>query len=84
MSMYLLVASNRQPATTVENAYRYILAKRVATCELEANANRMKENNFTKTEAYSELTNLMVENGKTLYDVENDLVDRIISGKGKF
>ena len=53
MGMYLLVASQRQPATTIENAYRYILAKRVATCELEANASRMKANNFTTSEAYA-------------------------------
>ena len=38
VTVYMIVASQRQPATTVENAYRYILAKRVATCELEANA----------------------------------------------
>ena len=38
ITMYMIVASQRQPATAVENAYRYILAKRVATCELEANA----------------------------------------------
>ena len=83
MSLYLLVASQKQPTTTVENAYRYILAKRVATCELEANAKRMNGNGFTQSPEYAELTNLMLSKGQTLYDVENELVDKIISGKGK-
>ena len=40
-TLYLLVASGKQPETTTQNAYRYILAKRAATCELEANTERL-------------------------------------------
>ena len=47
VTAYILVASQRQPSTKIENAYRYILAKRVATCELEANAERLKAKKFT-------------------------------------
>ena len=82
--VYLGVATARQPPVKIENAYRYILAKRVATCEMEANAERMGTNEFTKTDQYAELANLMGEKNQTLYDVEGDLVERIMSGKGKF
>ena len=37
VGMYMLVASGRQSSTQLENAYRFILAKRIASCELEAN-----------------------------------------------
>ena len=47
---YMALAASRQPAVQIENAYRYILAKRVATCELEANAGRLTENAFTQTD----------------------------------
>ena len=43
----------------------------------------MKANEFSKTEAYAGLTNLMQTKRQTLYDLENELVDRIMSGKGK-
>ena len=81
---YLGVAYSRQPTVKIENAYRYILAKRVATCEMESNAERMAANEFTKSEQFAALSNLLGERNQTLYDVENDLVERIMAGKGKF
>lgn len=79
---YMGVAAQKQPAVKIENAYRYILAKRVATCELEANIQRMAANEFTKAAEYEDLTTMMSQQGQTLYDVEADLVNRIMSGKG--
>jgi hypothetical protein len=31
----------------VQNCYTYLLAKRAATCELQANTNRFNQNAFT-------------------------------------
>ena len=83
VTAYMIVASGRQPSTTCENAYRFILAKRIATCELEANQKRMSHNEFTRTQEYEDLANMLKSRGQTLYDVENELADRLIAGKGK-
>lgn len=37
---YALYNYVRQPAVEIENCYRYLLAKRAATCELQANSKR--------------------------------------------
>ena len=44
----------------------------------------MAANEFTKSEQFAALSNLLGERNQTLYDVENDLVERIMAGKGKF
>lgn len=52
-----LIAYNfaRQPQQHVENAYKYLLAKRAATCEHEKNSKRFAENDFVKTPEYAQL-----------------------------
>ena len=59
VTAYMIVASGRQPSTTCENAYRFILAKRIASCELEANQKRMSQNEFTRTQEYEDLANML-------------------------
>ena len=78
VSCYMIVASGRQPTTTTENAYRYLLAKRAATCELEANAEKISKKPFAQKDQFADLQNLMRANSQTLYDVEADLVDRLM------
>lgn len=39
----------RQPTKTIENAYKYILAKRAATCEFEKNKKRFENSRFAKS-----------------------------------
>ena len=39
----------RQPSQTIENAYKYLLAKRAATCEYESNLKRFKEASFANS-----------------------------------
>ena len=45
-SIWLFTVFKRQPESTIQNAYRYLLAKRAATCELEANAGVIAEAEF--------------------------------------
>lgn len=41
---YAIYNYARQPYVELENCYRYLLAKRAATCELEANTKRFNQN----------------------------------------
>ena len=59
------------------------MAKRIATCELEANQKRMSHNEFTRTEEYDQLSNMLGARGQTLYDLENEIADRLVADKGK-
>ena len=73
----------RQPATEVDNCYRYLLAKRQATCELEANSKKFSQNAFAKSEQYRLLRNALEQKNITLYQLEAELVDKINSGSFK-
>jgi hypothetical protein len=68
------VAWCRQPTDQIQNYYRYLLAKRAATCEHEKNAQRMADLDFGK------LKSVMESQNKTLYDIEQSLVERISNG----
>ena len=61
--------------------YRYLIAKRAATAEYEANADRFAANPWTKSQEFADLSNCLRSSGKTLYDVEASLVDQICEGK---
>ena len=45
----------RQPEQQIENCYKYLLAKRAATCEHEKNQARFAQNEFTKTPEFQQL-----------------------------
>lgn len=66
----LAVNRARQPQDDLQNAYRYLLAKRSATCEMEKNASKMSD--LAKVKA-------ALGHSDTLYDLEASLVDRIAS-----
>ena len=59
------------------------MAKRAATCSMEANAKRFEANEFVKSAEYSALGKHLDSQRKTLYDVEADLVEQIAAADGK-
>ena len=77
---YLLVQSSRQPTTLVDNAYRYLIAKRAATAEYEANQAKILSNEWAQSAEYGALSGALSAQGKTLYDLEAQLVSQIESG----
>ena len=81
VSIYALLAYSRQPREVTDNAYRYILAKRVAAVEYEANSARLASLEFTQTAEYDALSKSLSSSGQTLYDLEASLVSRISQGK---
>ena len=78
-TMYYLTC--RQPHTELCSAYRYLLAKRAATCEMEANAAAVAESEWAQTAEFKAIAEELAASGRTLYDLEAALVDNISSGK---
>lgn len=77
---YLLYGACRQPTQEIQNAYNYLLAKRAATCELQANTKRFKQNDFTHSDQYRTLRQALESRNITLYQLEAELVEKINSG----
>ncbi|CDW88091.1 UNKNOWN [Stylonychia lemnae] len=77
----LLYNASRQPQQLLENSYKYLLAKRAATCEHEKNQARFNENEFTKTPEFSALQQALRERNITMYELENELLNKIASGE---
>lgn len=47
---YLFYNWARQPDQELQNCYKYLLAKRTATCELQTNAKKFNQNEFVQSE----------------------------------
>ena len=62
------------------NCYKYILAKRAATCEFEKNHKRFAATEVANTKEYKDLKSYMHATHSSLYQVEKNLLDRIMSG----
>ena len=71
----LIVNRAQQPADEFQNCYRYLLAKRAATCEQEKCAAALESAELAKVRPIIE-----AGQGHTLYDFENSLVDKISKG----
>ena len=80
-TMYYLTAMAKQPNTELCSAYRYLLAKRAATCEMEANASAVAQSDFAQSKEYEAMSQELASSGRTLYDMEADLVNAISSGQ---
>jgi hypothetical protein len=80
---YALYNFVRQPSTEIDNCYRFLLAKRAATCELETNSKKFSQNEFIQTEQYRLLRNALETRNITLYQLEAELVEKINSGSFK-
>ena len=78
---WALVMKHRQPVTLVDNAYRYLIAKRAATAEFEANQSKLMANEWASSKEYSALQGALHGNCMTFYDLEAHLVQQIESGK---
>ena len=50
-----LTQRSRQPATLIDNAYRYLIAKRAATAEFEANQARLIQNQWAQSPQFASL-----------------------------
>ena len=70
-----LVQQARQPTTLIDNTYRYLIAKRAATAEFEANNAKLMENDFAKSAEFAALQGTLAANNDTLYDLEARLVE---------
>jgi hypothetical protein len=79
----LLYNYSRQPQQLLENAYKYLLAKRAATCEHEKNQARFNQNEFIQTPEYQTLQKALRERNITMYELENELLNKIASGELK-
>jgi hypothetical protein len=80
-AMYYFTAMAKQPNTELCSAYRYLLAKRAATCEMEANASAVAQSDFAQSKEYEAMSADLASSGRTLYDMEASLVDAISSGQ---
>jgi hypothetical protein len=80
MWSYLIYGAARQPNQEIQNAYNYLLAKRAATCELQANTKKFNQNEFTKSEQYKSLRQALEARNITLYQLEAELVEKVNAG----
>lgn len=80
---YLFYNYARQPTIEIDNAYRYLLAKRAATCELQANQAKFLQNEFASSEKLGALRAALQAKNQTIYQLEADLVQKINAGSFK-
>ena len=77
---YVIYNYARQPSQEIQNCYNYLLAKRAATCELQSNAKRFSENEFTNSKQYRDLRQALEARNITIYQLEDELVEKINAG----
>ncbi len=64
-------------------SYRYLIAKRTATAEFEANQGRLMANEFASSAEYAALQQSLSSSGESLYDLESRIVQQIENGTFK-
>mmetsp|Transcript_41958 Transcript_41958/g.40268 ORF Transcript_41958/g.40268 Transcript_41958/m.40268 type:complete len:108 (+) Transcript_41958:361-684(+) len=65
----------------IENAYKYILTKRAATCEYEKNKAVFASKEYASSAEYKQIQGMLVQNHINLYQAEKDLLERISYGE---
>lgn len=80
---YWLYAWARQPTQELENGYKYLLAKRAATCELEKNRKRFNELPFAKSKELHDLQAALRNRDITIYQLEGEIIDGVNAGSFK-
>ncbi len=70
----------RPPYQELENCYKYLLAKRAATCAMEMNKARFNKNSWAQSNEAKQLGDALREKNMTLYELENSIVGRIDNG----
>ena len=73
----LVYNHSRQPSQHLQNCYSYILSKRQATVEMQQNVQLVDNLSCSVSKEYKDFKNYLVSNNKTLYEYENDLVNKI-------
>ena len=66
---------HRQPKQHLINHYEYILQKRVASVQMEANLSNWKSQSFQNTKEFATLQQNISASGKTLYQLEAQMLD---------
>ena len=69
------------PIQDLENVYRYIIAKRQATCEFQNNETEMKAFFDKHKEEARKVEEYLSKKGDTLYHLERDLVEAMSTHK---
>ena len=78
--MTLMVYNNSsQPEQLHLNCYRYLLAKKQASVELQEKTAAFNKNSFVSTSEFKQLQGHLSSTGKTLYELEQELVNKIDS-----
>lgn len=77
---FLFYNACRQPKQELENAYRYTMAKRSATCEFEAGKAEMQAHLARYGNEAKTVKTYLEESGKTLYSLEADVYDALLNG----
>ena len=80
---YLFYNYARQPTVEIDNTYRYLLAKRAATCELQSNQSKFLQNEFAKSDKLGQLKAALEARNLTVYQLEAELVQKINAGNFK-
>lgn len=80
---YVLYNYYRQPNQAVQNSYQYLLARRAATCELQANSKKFNEQEFAQSEQFRKIRAALETRNITLYELEAEIVDKINAGSFK-
>ena len=62
---------------------RYLIAKRAASAEYEANQARLAQESWASSAEWATLSGALASKGQTLYDLEARLVKEIESGSFK-
>ena len=71
----------KQPTQHIQNCYSYLLGKRAATVEMQANSSAFAASSFASQPEFSHLKASLQSSNKTLYELEAELVNSISSGK---
>lgn len=80
-ALYLIHNAANQNSTRLQNAYRYLLEKRAATCQMEKNMARFQQASFAQTAEFQALSEHMGSRRTNLYEMEAALVNQIAEGK---
>uniref|UniRef100_A0A7S3JNK8 Uncharacterized protein n=1 Tax=Euplotes harpa TaxID=151035 RepID=A0A7S3JNK8_9SPIT len=78
--LFLLYNYARQPEQDLENAYRYLIAKRAATSLFERNRSKVLETLSQYPNEKEQLAKYLKNNNLTLYDLEAEVYSKLNSG----
>jgi len=78
--LYTIYNRVRQPLESTANAYRFILAKRIATAQMAEHEKEMTDT-IKKYPKLAKVKSYLLNEKKTLYELEQDMVNSIVNDK---